>query len=99
MNDKLYQMLNKNLNNLLSSIYKNTRHYHKHNRDQRHVPPNFKFHITVQNLTNVPLSREKMDILQLGFQNNFEKPKRSCLRDLATVTAVSRSTYRIPFNT
>jgi hypothetical protein len=84
MDNTLYQTINRKLSNLRSSTYTNTRHYHKRNSDQGHKPSNFTFYARVQNLKKVQFSRDKkMQILNLRFQCNFEKPTRLCLRDLA----------------
>lgn len=53
MTEKLYQTLNKKLNNLRSSAYKDTQHQLRHNRDKKQ-PSQFQFHSKIQELDGYP---------------------------------------------
>jgi hypothetical protein len=50
-------------------------------RDKTIQAPRLQFHPRIQNLTDIHLSLKETEILELGFQHNFEKSMKSRLSD------------------
>jgi len=48
------------------------RYHPKHNEDKTIQDPCLQFHPRIQNLTDIHLFLEETEILELGFQHNFE---------------------------